>query len=172
MIICPKAPLFVGFISTASTGTLQYSQKNHHRCDLVFAYRGISAEFQFIRGSIVAAIDFTTKTQPFKTTEFFFEETRPPLVMFLAFLATISGKSFPMHLPRNCHQSLWIGIDTILQSFPFEINQLVPFHQELGRGIMSSFPNPRICRYHRISEKSCERAPTSLVFHIEILKSR
>ena len=57
-------------------------------------FENVAAQFQLLRGFVVAAIGFTTTTQLFRTPELLFEKTKFPLVMFFVRVTTDSVGNF------------------------------------------------------------------------------
>ena len=100
-----------------------------------------AAEFRFVRGNIVAAIGFTANTQPSEQLNFSLKRPGRLLSCFLRFSQQVRGKNCPMHLPRNCHQSFWIGIVFLLLSSRVEYNRLVQAIEQSGKNLCP-FPTP------------------------------
>ena len=71
-----------------------------------------------------------------------------------------------------CQQRHWSAVVPMLLSFQVEYNASDLFHQKHCRKILGPFLAPWNCWYCNIDQKTCNRAPTTLVLRTEVKNTR
>ena len=132
-----------------------------------------AAELQIVSGFDVAAVNFITKTQPFRTPENLFGETSCSLVLFFFVIVTgHSKKKIRQHQQWNNQCSLLIAILPTLLSILVGWNLQVFYRQEQETENLCPFTTLPTCLRYRNWQKVCSANPTHGVLHNKESRTR